>query len=179
MPYFRDVPQTRTDTDDSLARAVSEHLPLLLRTARGILKSDDLAMDAVQETLLRIWARGWLPADPKATLVQLVVRSSLHQARCQRRRRDHEGAAAAVGEPCCDEDPLAQLVGQELGETLRSALDGLQPGYRSAFELYELEGLSYDRIAERLGVPIGTVRSRLRRARVQLRDRLGSHFEAA
>ena len=136
-------------------------------------------MDAVQETLLRIWNRGWLPPAPEAALVKIVILSSLHQARCQWRRTDHEGVFASFGTPCCEEDPLSLLVNRETGDTVRKALRALQPHYRAAFELYELEGLTYEQVAERLDVPIGTVRSRLQRARHQLRERLKTHFEAA
>ena len=179
MNALSEAPQARSVPGTALAQVVSDHLPTLLSTAKAILKSDDVAMDVVQETLTKIWYRGWLPSMPEPALVRLVKLASLHQARCQRRRTAHEEAFASFGSPCCHEDPLSVLVGRETGETVREALGEIQDHYRVVFESYELEGLSYEEIAERLDVPIGTVRSRLRRARLLLRERLKMHFEAA
>lgn len=164
---FRDP----SDFDDLLR----PHLPRLIRAARGFFRSEDLAWDAVQETLVRLWLRGWIPADPahaERALVHLLLRSCLHQMRCMRRRRHHESGAAEGHEPCCEVDPLLGLLGRELGDSIRSALAELSAEYREVFQLHELEGASYQDIAERLAVPVGTVRSRLNRARRQMRDRL-------
>lgn len=178
MAFSLETPR-RDASAEFLSRTFSEHLPHLVRSARAVLGDDDLALEAVQETLVRVWARGWLPPEPRAALIHLVVRSSLHLLRCQRRRSDHEGAASRTDVACCEDDPLRLLEGREIGETLRRALDDLKPSYRATFELFELEGLSYAGVAERMGVPIGTVRSRLCRARAHLRVKLGARFEAA
>ena len=61
---------------------------------------------------------------------------------------------------------------KELGERLQRALDGLPFDQRTAIVLREVDGLSYDEIAFSLGVAIGTVKSRLTRARQALRDEL-------
>ena len=158
--------------DASFGSVVTPHLPAMQRAAQSILGSEDLAWDAVQETLLRLWVSGFLPEEPGGALVHLTVKSSLHQLRCQRRRNYHESRETELGGPCCEEDPFEQLEGSERAEAVREAIQGLADEYRHVLELYDLEGESYAEIAGRLDVPIGTVRSRLHRGRTLLRERL-------
>lgn len=159
-----------TDEHD-FSRHVSPQIPSMLRAAREILGSEDLAWDAVQETLLRLWCCGWPSERPAAALRRLATLSAQHLARCGRRRRLHEDQACGQ-EPCCSEDPLAEVAGAELRATLRTALARVTGCYRLVFELYEFEGRDYQEIAAVLSVPIGTVRSRLSRARRELREHL-------
>jgi RNA polymerase sigma-70 factor, ECF subfamily len=69
-------------------------------------------------------------------------------------------------------DPDAQLTANELGRRIAEELQSLSPLIRNAFEMKELEGLRYDQIAKRLGVTVGTVKSRIFRARQLLTQRL-------
>jgi RNA polymerase sigma-70 factor (ECF subfamily) len=161
------------ESPEAFAALVSPHLPVLVRQARAIVGSDDLAWDAVQETLLRLWNRGWLPPDPRGVLAHLVQRSALHLLRCQTRRRSHEGLGG-LAEDCCADDPLREVETGELRATLRAAIARLAAEFRVVFELHELEGQSYEEIANALGIPVGTVRSRLSRARARLREDLAS-----
>ncbi|MEM7306180.1 MAG: sigma-70 family RNA polymerase sigma factor [Planctomycetota bacterium] len=158
---------------------MSPHLPAMVRAARSILGSEDLAWDAVQETLLRAWVRGSLPGEARSVLVHLAIKSSLHLLRCQRRRNDHESQAGEGAPVCCDEHPLAALDHAETARVVRDAVAGLTQEYRAVVELFEFQGESYEAIAARLSLPIGTVRSRLSRGRRLLRDRLLAHYRAA
>ncbi len=166
-------------TPQAFERAVAASIPDLLRAAKSILSSEDEAWDAVQETLLRVWLRGWLPERPTAALVHLTVLSSLHLLRCGRRRARRESEHAETSERCCDEDPLAALESDERARTVREAVRSLAEEHRAVLELFEFEGASYASIAERLDVPIGTVRSRLNRGRALLRQRLLAKVDAA
>ena len=159
------------DSPEDFSRRVTPLLPRLLRAARAVLDSDDLAWDAVQETLLRIWNRGWLPEDPGPALTHLVRRSSLHMRRCLRRRRFHEEQAGEGHDhgACCADDPALRLQGDEDGRQVRAAVERISGDYREVLELFEFEGLSYEAIATHLDVPVGTVRSRLFRARALVR----------
>lgn len=69
-------------------------------------------------------------------------------------------------------DPAAALEAEERKEQLLEALNGLADDHRDVLILKEMEGFRYDEIAELLGCPIGTVRSRLHRARIELREKL-------
>jgi len=81
-----------------------------------------------------------------------------------------EGSSSVVGLPA--DGPEVRLLRMADGEALQHALFGLAPEFREAFLLREMEGLSYKEIADVAGVPIGTVMSRLSRARAQLRTLL-------
>jgi RNA polymerase sigma-70 factor (ECF subfamily) len=144
----------------------------MLRAARAILGSDDLAWDAVQEALLRVWRLG--ERAPGPALRRLATLSALHLSRCQRRRRFHEERAPA-GEICCAQDPLVDLASSAQRQALRAALARITRAQREVFELYEFHGRDYRQIADALAVPIGTVRSRLARARRELRAHLPAH----
>lgn len=172
-----------TPSELQFDQLISPHIPAMLRASRSILGSDDLAWDAVQETLVRIWDRGWLPQDPAAVLHHLVVRSSLHLLRCRRRRTHHEstcdGSAEGSHSPCCPEDPIQHLESAEQADLLHEALGKVTREYRVVVEMFELQGMSYESISERLRIPIGTVRSRLSRGRALLRERLIARMGAA
>jgi RNA polymerase sigma-70 factor (ECF subfamily) len=72
-----------------------------------------------------------------------------------------------------------QLYGQsELGDILKKTIQGLPPGFRTVFVLRDVEGLSTEETAEMLGLSIPAVKSRLLRARLQLRDRLAKYFKS-
>lgn len=71
-----------------------------------------------------------------------------------------------------DEDPLAALSRDELSSEIRQAIGALPDDQRSAVTLREIEGLSYDQIAEVMHCPVGTVRSRIFRAREAIDERI-------
>lgn len=142
--------------------------------ARCLVAGKDLADDVAQETLLRAWRRpagsvqnlrGWL-----AAVAQSVARRFARTEQRQRRRlqalgpRDHEVSAAEV----CERT-------QRQRDVMDAALRLAEPG-RSAVLLRFQGGLSYAEIAQRLGVPIETVRTRIKRGLAQLRGELdGRH----
>jgi RNA polymerase sigma-70 factor (ECF subfamily) len=158
-------------TPDEFSRQVAPEIPRMLRSARAILVSEDLAWDAVQEALLRVWRQGLRKHGCVAALRRLAVLSALHLARCHRRRRFHEEQVSAEL-PCCSEDPLVDVASTDLRQVLRNAIARITQPYREVLELYVFEGRDYQEIADALAVPIGTVRSRLSRARRELREHI-------
>ena len=157
---------------EEFTRAIQPHLTRLVAKARSILRSDDLAWDAVLETLQRIWVQGSLPEEPGAVLQHLVVQSCRHQRRCSTRREHHEATYAAEVEFCCEEDPLVGLESSEQVLAIREAVLGVAEKYRVVLQRIDLDGESYQSIAEELDLPVGTIRSRLSRGRDLLRQRL-------
>ena len=112
------------------------------------------------------------PPNPRGWLVRTVVHRSLHARRSAQRRRKWEeraGVEWAATCPLCD--PSEAVEARELERRLSQALDGLSDEHKIVVAL-RAEGLDYQEIAERLAVPIGTVRSRLNRAREALRSEL-------
>lgn len=160
--------------------AVRPHVDAMHACARRILGAEDLAWDAVQETLLRAWTWDSLPEDPRRVLIALVRRSALHQLRCARRRGDHEATAAADRhQHCCPDDPLINVADGEARERIGRAIARLADQYRSVVEIVGIEGDSYQNAASRLRIPIGTVRSRASRARERLKEAIGSDLDVA
>lgn len=147
------------------------HLDALHAIARGIVGSDDLAADAVQEALVCLWREREAPPDVRGWLVRTVVHKSLHVVRARSRREGHERAACADRAELCPLcDPARLLEDDEARARLESALDSLSLELREVFVLRQEQGLGYEAIASRLAIPIGTVRSRLARARERLAE---------
>ena len=151
------------------------HLAAAYNLARWLTRNHHDAEDLVQEAYLRAFqafdrfrgganGRGWLLT---------IVRNACYT------RLKRDGAQNLVD--VFDEDvhtgearsatPEAQFAEQADIQWLREALEGLPPEFREAIVLRELEGLSYKEIADVAGVPVGTVMSRLARARVRLERR--------
>lgn len=150
------------------------HLASMHRVARRVVQSDDLAWDVVQETALAIWERGHLPAGAEGPVLrELCVLRARQLRRSLARRAVRERAT-------CEPDAHAEgadvaLMQAELGDELREAIGELQAPQREVFLAFELGGHSYECIAEATGISIGTVRSRLHRARRALREKLTEH----
>jgi RNA polymerase sigma factor (sigma-70 family) len=76
------------------------------------------------------------------------------------------------------DDPALLVVETAMDPVLRRALDSLSPGYRVVLVLVDVEGMRYREVADLLGIPLGTVMSRVHRARIHLRQALaGTHLD--
>jgi RNA polymerase sigma-70 factor (ECF subfamily) len=148
------------------------------RLARRLTASDDEALDACQEIFLRVW-RGLHGFRGEAKISTWVFQIAWNYLRWQRRRRGRQpvvlaavgnggdGVVVEVVDPA--PDPERQASSVELVERLKMALAELPEHHRAVIWLRDGEGLSYEEIAAALDIPIGTVRSRLARARFALK----------
>ncbi len=154
-----------TEGDELLAQR-----GFLRRLARGLLGDDGLAEDVVQEVELRALARGPRPGgELRAWLATVTRRLALNRLRSRERRTRHERAAARPEAlPGAD----AVLVGLDLQQSVLAAVRALEEPYRTAIWLRYYEDLAPGAIATRLGVPLATVKTRLRRGLQALRARL-------
>lgn len=142
-------------------------------TARRLLGCSHLAEDAVQEALLALSEQPTAPERPLGWLAKAVFHRCRHLRRTLRRRRHHEHIAAQhcdLHEDC--NNPLHVAMAHELGETLAAVRASLPHEQRIVLDLYETQDVDYHQIAMTLGIPIGTVRSRLARARQTLQAAL-------
>jgi RNA polymerase sigma-70 factor (ECF subfamily) len=140
------------------------------------------AADLVQETWMRAylaWPRFQYGSNCRAWLFRILTNSFINIYRKRRRHRrfavENPADALAAAHGCPERrapDPEAQLLSESLGDEVTAALDSLGEDYRRVVELADLRGVRYREIAETLEVPIGTVMSRLFRARRQLEDQL-------
>ncbi len=151
-------------------------VPALRRYARALTRDVDRADDLVQDCLERaIRKRGLFhPTGPlQAWLFRILVNLWRNSLRSERRRGEHVAYDALVIEPSI---PAPQHGRLALGEMNR-ALDKLPDDQRETLLLVVLEGVSYEEAAAILGIPIGTVMSRLSRARATLRALTGTGDE--
>jgi RNA polymerase sigma-70 factor (ECF subfamily) len=160
-----------------------EHAPRLFRLAFRLSGRREDAEDLVQETLVRALPRLRL-FEGRARLSTYLVRALVNVWRNRLRARKRSrlvdwvfgptGRETAVPEPV-DAGPsaLERLEAAERASSVRDAVLQLEPTRRLTLLLREVESLSYEEIAVMTGVPIGTVRSRISRARDELRRRLG------
>jgi RNA polymerase sigma-70 factor (ECF subfamily) len=151
---------------------IAEELPRLRRYARALLKSVDAADDLVQETVLRALSKGhlWQPGtDLRAWLFTLMHNQYVNAVRRSVRQGQLTSLDAAydLGRPATQTDHLAL-------RDLKAALESLPEEQRAVVLLIGLEGMSYEETAAILDVPVGTVRSRLSRAREAMRQMMDS-----
>lgn len=145
----------------------------LYRLAYHLMRDRDEAEDVVQETFIRAWQRRGDLRDPSA-VVPWLSRIARNAARDRLRwwRRRPERARTDV-EPAGAAAPADQtLIGEERAAEVRRALDVLSEKHRVILLLREVEDMSYEHIAELLDLPVGTVESRLHRARAALAKKL-------
>jgi RNA polymerase sigma-70 factor, ECF subfamily len=161
---------------------VLPELEVLLRVARSITGNADDAEDLVQETLLRAY-RGLSTFDgehARAWLLTIMRNANINSHRRQRPAllRDPDGAGGRP-DPRSAAAPSAEDVVSEtwVDDRIDAAMDGLPPRLRQAMQLIDVDQLTYDEAAAVLGIPSGTVMSRLHRARRRVRDRLARHTD--
>ena len=155
------------------AEATRPLLGHLVSIACHILGNEDAAWDAVQEALVSLWLLDEMPTNLRSWLARAVTHRSLHLARCQSRRRKHEVLARFQRAEASDrDDPSHHLEGEDLGRILEEALSRIAPDQRTVLVLSVVEQMDYQSIAGTLQIPIGTVRSRINRARGALRELL-------
>jgi len=168
--------------ETAYAELLSEHERMVIQLAINLLGDRDEALDLSQEVFLRVF-RTIHRFRGHSSLRTWIYRIAVNQARNRHRswRRRHradqvslDAHIASHGEfPGVSGSQPDQLLAQkELASRLQRALDGLPFDQRTAIVLREIDGLSYEEIAYSLGVALGTVKSRLTRARVTLRAEL-------
>ncbi len=162
------------DEQARFEQALMPHLGAAYNLARWLTRDDHDAQDIVQEAYLRAlkFFGGFHGADGRAWLLT-IVRNACHTWHQQKQAR---GAAAFDEELHGVESdaptPEAALLRKEGKQTVREAVESLPTELREVVVLRELEGLSYKEIAAVAGIPMGTVMSRLSRARERLQQRL-------
>jgi RNA polymerase sigma-70 factor (ECF subfamily) len=165
--------------ENAFAEVVAEHQRMVVQLALNLLGDRDEALDLSQDVFIRVF-RTIGQFRGQSALRTWIYRIAVNQARNRhrfwrrRRRSDQVSLDAHVeahGDFQCGAEvgPDRILAQKELAARLQGALDALPFDQRTAIVLREVDGLSYDEIAFSLGVAVGTVKSRLTRARQSLR----------
>ncbi len=168
---------------DAFNRLVLAYQDQAYRVAYRLLGDPDAAADATQEAFLKAYRglRTFRAGNFRAWLLRIVTNTCYDALRRQRRRPSvsldaslEEGgpgeAAAWLRDPNPAANPETYAENRALAAALEACLQGLPPDFRAVAVLVDVEGLDYPTAAQVLAVPVGTVKSRLARARARLRD---------
>jgi RNA polymerase sigma-70 factor, ECF subfamily len=164
---------------DAFGDLVVRYQDRLFNTLLRIAGSREDAADAVQDAFVQAYLK-LESFRGDAQFFTWLYRIAMNMALSRRRRRrpagSLEAAKSSAGEEPMDAaaGPDSRLLATERAEQVQSALADLGEQHRKILVLRELEGCSYEVIADILELPVGTVRSRLFRARLQLREKLRS-----
>ncbi len=166
---------------------VDESYALLYGAALRLTGDPEIAADATQEAYVRAYnsLRNFRGQSAFTTwLYRIVVNVCLDHLRQRKRQPCSLDAPAAGAEdtaplrlPPSPDTPQQQAERRERQRVVQEALMRLSDDHRTVLVLYDLRGFSYEEIAYITEVPLGTVKSRLNRARLALRDELGPHVE--
>ena len=151
---------------------ISPHLKSAYNLAKWLTRSHEDAEDVVQEAFLRAFSafETFRGEDAKPWLLTIVRNTSMTWMKRNRNARATIGFEDTLEDPIeRSPDPEAGLLISRDREQVRQALEQLPSDFREAVVLREMEGLSYKEISATIGVPLGTVMSRLSRGRDWLR----------
>jgi RNA polymerase sigma-70 factor (ECF subfamily) len=167
----------RRRDEEAFALLVRRHGPLVLGVCQRVLEHQQDAEDAFQATFLVLVRKARSLSRPEllANWLYGVAYRTARKARvAARRRRSHEGRVVTLPAG----DPVAALAEGELRAVLDEEIKRLPEKYRAPVLLCDVEGLTHEEAARRLGWPVGSMSSRLARGRELLRDRLAGRCGA-
>lgn len=181
------VERVRGGDDSAYDTLVRKYERQVFRIAQHITQNREDAEDVMQDAFLKAYEKlEQFQGNSKfyTWLVRIAVNESL-----MRLRKRRTGKMVSIDEDIATEegsvprdladwapDPEQNYGQAELAEILRKTIQGLPQGFRIVFVLRDVEGLSTEETAETLGLSIPAVKSRLLRARLQLRERLSRYF---
>ncbi len=182
-------PPAGTAADDERApwapptweEVVSDHSARVFRLSYRLTGNRHDAEDLTQEVFVRVFRSlsSYTPGTFEGWLHRITTNLFLDQVRRKQRIRfDALGDDASDRLPGRDPGPERAYEHGNLDRDVQAALLDLSPEFRAAVVLCDIEGLSYEEISRTLGVKIGTVRSRIHRARAQLRTALAHRAPA-
>lgn len=160
----------------------------VFNTAVRILGDDDLAQDAAQEAFISAFQsiKSFRGGSFKAWILRTVTNACLDELRRQKRRpttplEPETSDGEEIDSPKWLADPgmtpAQQAEADELEHAIQHCLDALPTEFRTVVVLADVQGLDYTEVAEASRVPLGTIKSRLARARLRLRECLRSFEE--
>ena len=182
------VNQAREGDTMAFGELVRRYEAKIFRLAQHITGNREDAEDVLQETFLKAYEH-LEQFQGNSKFYTWIVRIAVNQALMKLRRKKTDKSVSLdetidTGEDTIvreiaawDEDPEQRFSREELGGILDSAVEGLEPPYRSVFVLRDIEELSTEETAQALGLSIPAVKSRLLRARLQLREKLTRQFK--
>jgi RNA polymerase sigma-70 factor (ECF subfamily) len=182
------VARAREGDTSAFSELVNRYSRKVYRLAKHITQNDEDAEDVLQESFLKAFEHlGDFQGQSKfyTWIVRIAVNESLMKLRKRKSDRsvpldepvDTGEDTVAREIAVWDEDPEQKYSRDELGAILDEAVQGLKPAFRTVFVLRDIEELSTEETAEALGISVPAVKSRLLRARLQLREKLTRFFK--
>ncbi len=173
---------------DSFNRLVLEYQDLVYNQAYRMIGEEEAADDAAQTAFISAFNHlsSFRGGSFKAWLLRIVTNACYDELRRRKRRptiplEPLDDAGEEVESPSWMVDPAdrpeEQVLRVELQNAIQHCLDKLPDDFRSAVVMVDVQGLDYSEAAESIGTPIGTIKSRLARARLRLRDCLNGFAE--
>ena len=164
----------RSAHDAAFAALANRHARFLYRVAYGLLRNAEDAEDAVQETLLKLYRNdGWLAMeDEKAFLARAVWRAGLDRlstAGAKAMKYAEDVSEMEIASPASS--PEESAAGAQARSVMKALIAGLPEVLRQPLVLSAVEGMRSHEVAVVLGIPEGTVRTRVIRAKAELRRR--------
>jgi RNA polymerase sigma-70 factor (ECF subfamily) len=160
-----------------LQQAMEQYGKATYNFAYRLTQNEPDARDLTQEAFLRVY-RAWRSFQPGTSFLSWIYRivTNLYRDELRRRKGRYEeeipednAPQVLGGQQSLAVTPIEDYVEAQLSERLQRALEALSPDQRQVVVLADIDQFSYQEIAEVVGCSIGTVRSRLHRARAQLR----------
>ncbi len=182
------VQAAKRGDDSAFEELVRRYDRNVFRIAQHITQNREDAEDVVQEAFLKAYGN-LAQFQEQSKFYTWLVRIAVNEALMKLRRRKPERTVSLDEEIKTEDDSLPreiadwspnpeQLYNQsELREILSKTIQGLPPGFRTVFVLRDVEGLSTEETAAALELSVPAVKSRLLRARLHLRERLGRYFQ--
>ncbi len=176
------VDAARLGDDRAFGNLVEVYRSAAERLAQQILHTEEAAADAVQEALIKAHrAMGrFQDGNFRSWFLRIVTNTCYDHLRRQKRRQavsldeltEQAGIDYVTGAEITSDDPEKLVLQNESMRVLLGAIDDLPVWHRSVVLLVDVQGYDYNEAAEMLNLPLGTVKSRLSRARCALRDEL-------
>jgi RNA polymerase sigma-70 factor (ECF subfamily) len=166
---------------DSVKECLERFSPLVWSICRRGLRDATAAQDAVQEIFLELWrsaARYRPEIASEATFVTMIARRRLIDMRRRAARRPEE-TELEDGHEAPSEEVLDSLEVADEASRARRALETLRPEQRRVVLMSVTGGIPHSEIARRTGLPLGTVKTHVRRGLARVRKALGAHEEAS
>ena len=182
------VAQSREGDTAAFGELVRCYEGKIFRLAQHVTQNREDAEDVLQETFMKAYEH-LDQFQGNSKFYTWIVRIAVNQALMKLRRRKTDKSVSLdetidTGEDTMvreiaawDEDPEQRFSRDELGGILDTAVKSLEPPYRSVFVLRDIDELSTEETAAALELSVPAVKSRLLRARLQLRERLGRYFQ--
>jgi RNA polymerase sigma-70 factor, ECF subfamily len=177
------VERARSGDATAFNDIVAVHQDFLYALVARTVPDRDQADDVTQEAFFRAWRQmgSFRGGSLRSWLARIAVNAAIDLQRARKRRPvqpypelEDDSWQPPAGE---DADPVATVTQAERIHALSEALGRITPDQRAAIVLFDVEGFDYGEIAQMTGVSLGTVKSRIHRGRLALRDLLADRME--